>query len=292
MKKIVFISRFIISTLILIGIAYYIIFGMKIYFHLLGVQESDRQELFVGRGTEDIPYLIQTAEDLRLLSYLVNNGEDFYGTFFKQTANLDLDEENFIPIGEFNSGHYFWGTYDGNGKTIRHLNISGEGKNSALFGQLGGTVMNLGIESGLIKGNCIGSIASHAAGKDARIINCYNKATLEATGRAGGVADNFGSGIIINCWNEGNISAPVYGEICSYTAGMIYSCYSAEGEAVNDYFTGTRKLFDFPGGEVLPVGILMNQGREFSANFLQMEEGKLSSWKEDQAGFQGEQVLE
>lgn len=85
-------------------------------------------------------------------------------------------------------------------------------------------VCNLGIESGTIKGECIGAITSHSVGENAKIINCYNNANLEGN-RCGGIADNFGDNDIICCWNTGQIKGNVVGDIVSYSAGELLSCY-------------------------------------------------------------------
>lgn len=202
-------------------------------------------DYFQGSGTEEAPYLITSTEELEKLGELVNTGKEFRGIYFKQIMDLDLGSDTFIPIGQFHSNQYFYGIYDGAGHTIRNLNIEGhkmEHSNVALFGQLGGTVKNLGIESGLIQGFCIGSIASHSVGNEAKIINCYNKATLKASGRAGGIADNFSRGQIINCWNEGSLEAPETGGISSYNASTIYNSYCVQENMVNPYFKGTITL--------------------------------------------------
>lgn len=202
-------------------------------------------DYFQGSGTEEAPYLITSTEELEKLGELVNTGKEFRGIYFEQIVDLDLGSDTFIPIGQFHSNQYFYGIYDGAGHTIRNLNIEGhkmEHSNVALFGQLGGTVKNLGIESGLIQGFCIGSIASHSVGNEAKIINCYNKATLKASGRAGGIVDNFSRGQIINCWNEGAMEAPETGGISSYNASMIYNSYCVQENMVNPYFKGTITL--------------------------------------------------
>ncbi len=74
--------------------------------------------------------------------------------------------------------------------------------------------MNFGFESGSISGACVGSITSHAVGTGSRIINCYNKATVTGSGRAGGIADNY-DGIIWNCVNMGETVSDISAGITS-----------------------------------------------------------------------------
>ena len=187
------------------------------------------QELypFSGSGTESDPFLISSPSDLCTLSELVNNGASFTGQFFLQTQSLDMQGISFIPIGLYGESSYFCGTYDGNGHYLSNLNITYGGNNS-LFGMLGGTVMNLGIESGQITGACVGSFASHSSSSSALIINCYNKATVNGA-RAGGIADNF-NGTILNCWTDCDLNASESGRIgaiYSYSTLFQKNCYTS-----------------------------------------------------------------
>ena len=77
---------------------------------------------FSGSGTEEDPYIIASAENLAYLSKQVYDGNASYiNQYFKQTANIDLRQYNWQPIGvetdRANTGayHYFGGSYDGNG---------------------------------------------------------------------------------------------------------------------------------------------------------------------------------
>ncbi len=177
---------------------------------------------FAGEGTKAAPYVVSSAEDLTALAELVNSGEHFEDTFFLQKADIDLAGIEWTPIGEFETENHFDGRYDGDGHCIENMTIT-QGGNCALFGQLGGTVMNLGIESGEINGACVGSISSHAGTINARIINCYNKASIQGF-RAGGIADNF-NGKIVGCWNAGALSGDQTGQIVSYGATYVGYCY-------------------------------------------------------------------
>lgn len=186
-----------------------------------------------GQGTRKDPYRISNVEELCAFRDIVNSGYLFTGEWVCQTEDLDLKEiENWEPIGLFDSGNYFDGVYDGSGHVIHNLQIYSDG-NVGFFGQLGGTVMNLGIESGNIRGACVGAIASHGDGSaNIAILNCYNRSTVIGAVRAGGIADNFMNGNIVNCVNYGEIKADekienyndvTLAEIASY-AGNITHC--------------------------------------------------------------------
>ena len=222
----------------------------------------------VGKGTIDNPYLIKSVKDLEWLSLQVNDGVGFENIFFQQENDLDFSNYgNWMPIGACDSGYSFRGVYDGQGHSIRNITIDGNkmpGSNGlpgnkalradvGLFGKLAGKVCNLRIESGTITGNNIGSIASSGT-EDAVIVNCYNQASLTATGRCGGIADDLGNGKIFACANAGELICDTnegIGGISSYSAGIIYGCYSTQ-DPVPEQFTGqiyrTKQMQDiYPG---------------------------------------------
>ena len=102
-----------------------------------------------GKGTEEEPYLIQSAEDLQAFSNYVNRGMSFADQYVEQTADIDMDGKKFTPIGAFSGESYFYGTYNGKGHIIRNLSIQGKAtEDVGLFGRLEGAVYNLGLEAG------------------------------------------------------------------------------------------------------------------------------------------------
>ena len=205
---------------------------------------------FKGNGTYEDPYLIETAEDLIKLSDSVNSGNYFYNTYFRQTSDIDLSScPNFTPIGTMDSGYMFEGIYDGAGHRIYNLYISAnqlESKFVGLFGKLGGVVMNLGIESGRIYGDYVGSIASTDGTTDAMIINCYNKAYLYAIQRCGGIADNFSAGRILGCANYGRLQGNVTCQIVSYNCSIISGCcnYQESDDYIVPFDTFRGYMYD------------------------------------------------
>lgn len=79
-----------------------------------------------GSGTETDPYQISTAEGLKRFRDIVNgsNGQtQNRGAYAVLTANIDLNNEPWTPIGPSESGSYT-GTFDGKGHTIKNLNVS------------------------------------------------------------------------------------------------------------------------------------------------------------------------
>ncbi len=198
-------------------------------------------------GDRSNPCRIRNRKDLENFRDKVNKGKSFKGRYFLQTKDIDLQNVEWLPIGIFGSKKYFEGTYDGDGHVIKNLNISSKyphkPANVGLFGVLNGTVKNLGIESGTIVGDCVGSIASHSGGGTPVIMNCYNKAHL-AGKRVGGIVDNFLGGTIINCINEGKIEASIQGgNIISYNAANIIAVHSEKTDFPKT-FNGTYIEFN------------------------------------------------
>ena len=156
-----------------------------------------------GSGTQDDPWLISTADDLKALADFINNGSaneydadscgnekfygcyNFHGYYFKQTADIDLQGASWDPIGYSDNYSYcFSGNYDGGNHTIRNAVSTGKrdddgASNAGIFGcVLFGSIRNLHIEnvqfsatsSGNFAYSCVGGLASIAFASE--ITNC------------------------------------------------------------------------------------------------------------------------
>ncbi len=213
--------------------------------------------LFGGGGTKYNPYLISSYEDIATLRDEVDDGNDFGGIYFLQTEDISFpDGINWNPIGDLEHG--FAGIYDGNGHILS--NIYCDDPHAGFFSLLVGEVRNLGIEDGCFSGDYIGSITSHG-GETGRIINCYNKADVNATGRAGGIADNY-PGLIMFCWNFGNVTATNEGAVAagitSYGEADVRYCYAVGADKLVSEMTFA--------GEIIGSSLL---GHEEVSGFMQ-----------------------
>ena len=93
--------------------------------------------LWYGAGTASNPYSIRSEEELRELATQVNSGKTYSGSYFRLDADIALTSD-WIPIG--NETRLFQGNFDGNGKTISGMKITGD--YAGLFGHVGaGTVI-------------------------------------------------------------------------------------------------------------------------------------------------------
>lgn len=125
-----------------------------------------------GSGTKNDPYLISNDKELAKLARDVNNGntsQAFLGKYFKLTADIDLKNGIWMPIGKYynygngnGNNRLFFGKFDGNGHVIKNMHIQWEGTDRwsawGLFSTLQGasstnltTVTNLIIENAVVE---------------------------------------------------------------------------------------------------------------------------------------------
>lgn len=204
-----------------------------------------------GSGTESAPYEIATAEQLALLAKNVYNGtgthtRDSYiyeGVYFKQTANIDLSQYKWVPIGVYYNLDYvitdynFAGVYDGGGYTIsgiKMLELSGEPYNRrGLFGRVNGENSSIGVEiknivltdSTITGGDYVGALIGYA-GLNVSISNCTVDATVSGTGQmVGGLVGSFDGLYITDCKSSGFVKGVDYiGGIAGTVSCQISNC--------------------------------------------------------------------
>ena len=203
-----------------------------------------------GLGTAAYPYQISTADQLKLFRDIVNGAggqTQNRGAYAVLTADIDLNNEPWTPIGNYTGGNqiYYEGTFDGGGHTISGLNVTGEFVYAGLFGTVkDGTIKSLTVAGKVSPSNsqCIvGGIVGYAS--NAVIKNCSNHCSV--TGRTtsiiGGIAGFNSSGAIIDCYNVGTISGINYAEaiggIVGSNSGTISNCYNV-GTVSNDTSVG------------------------------------------------------
>ncbi|MBR4285724.1 MAG: hypothetical protein IKT36_06570, partial [Methanocorpusculum sp.] len=178
---------------------------------------------YSGSGTADNPYEISSVADLKQLASDVNADTDaktYENTYFKLTADLDLNNEEWTPIGNGrrsdsqHTGKSFSGTFDGAGHTISNLKItSGDSSNAVgLFGVLnGGTVKNLVLSNVQITlsscknaGAAIGLMVNGATAENIYV----SSGSVSAADGAGGIVGRMTiSGTIKDCINSATVSA-------------------------------------------------------------------------------------
>lgn len=140
-----------------------------------------------GSGTEGDPYLISNGAQLAKLAQDVNGGNDYFGKYFKLTADIVLNntdgwenwDENaeglnkWTPIG--NNTNPFSGIFDGDWHAVRGIYINTSDDYQGLFGYVKVTVRNVGVTDGYIKG---GREIGGVCGVNYNTIEyCYNTAS-------------------------------------------------------------------------------------------------------------------
>ena len=170
---------------------------------------------WTGSGTAEDPYVIDTAQELADLAWMINNGKTEYKTAnYQLGGNIDLSGGTWTPIGGDGWNRTFAGTFDGGSFTVSGLNtvkvVNGM-KYVALFGQTdGATVKNLTVSGTFITdGAYAAGICAYA--KNTAFISCTSQVNITGTGAVtyyfGGIA-GYGDGTMTftSCTNSGNLS--------------------------------------------------------------------------------------
>ena len=80
-------------------------------------------------GWEQV-YVIDTADEFKVFANLVNSGTTFEGVDVVLTADIDLNNQEWTPIGSAAAAHGFMGNFDGKGHKISNLSIKNIAKDS------------------------------------------------------------------------------------------------------------------------------------------------------------------
>lgn len=185
-----------------------------------------------GKGTEDEPYQIGTAQEMAWLAYAVNNQMESEGYCAVLTADIDLGYCQWPVIGVLSSNgqRAYTGTFDGQGHTVSGLYITSLGGRQKLG--LFGVAQDAVIENLTVRGNIdltgvrsydtttgyiIGGLLGSGEGGGVTIRSCVSqvdisvsfvndqKAQNSAVGGLVGRLSGSGSHEITNCRNEGRI---------------------------------------------------------------------------------------
>ena len=177
----------------------------------------------------DAPYQISTDRELVYLAQLVNDGTNFSGKTIKLTADIDLNNQAWTPIGNENGVDaelVFSGTFDGDGYTVSGLNVP-DTYFPGLFGQIStnAKVQNLIVKGSVTGGGVAFDIWGEAAGvaayNDGYIQNCgfYGTVTGSSDGSVSvyGLTGGVGGGTVKNCWYFKEVGSGA-DDVCGGTA--------------------------------------------------------------------------
>lgn len=161
-----------------------------------------------GSGTESDPYLISNGGELAYLAQKVNESNStsnpYRGAWYRLTADIDLGNQEWTPIGwNASAPYYFCGTFIGGGHTISHLKISGNVNYAGLFGSLANaSICNLTLRDSSIvsSGYHVGAFVGNTGASPETLCNLHVvDTTVEGKYAVGGIVGyaSAGSGYTI-----------------------------------------------------------------------------------------------
>ena len=193
---------------------------------------------FAGRGTEEDPYQIYTAQELANV-----NGSGYY----KLMNDIDLTEwitanspsQGWIPLGR--NGNVMSNLL-GNNHTISGLWCNTEDDFTALIAVAEGiTIKDLTVETSTDKNITGGNYTAVIIGKasDCTMINCHVTGSIVGGDYLGGLAGSVTSGSFENCSSEITIQGKNYiGGIMGYSSGSINNCFTNNTITGENYIGG------------------------------------------------------
>lgn len=229
-----------------------------------------------GDGTQDDPFQIETAAQLAHFAKTVNEGEAYLYKYIVLTADIDLANKEWTPIG--NHSNPFKGNFNGDNHTVTGMQISGELDRVGLFGEctkhnVNSAIKNITVKDSVICGiNFVGAIVGYAEeiniencrsigntinGKTdvggicgkiggysvGKVSQCYNSSKVTGRGRVGGIAGM--GGIAENCLNTGEIM--IINKAYQSAGGGIFSIF--DDTTASASITACVNLGKVSGGE-------------------------------------------
>lgn len=256
-----------------------------------------------GQGTESDPYLIQSAQDLARLSYMVYSGSGpkrtanntnyiYENVYFKQTVDIDLSTYYWQPIGiiynraAILARNYFSGLYDGDfhivtgiftpaGSTNIYSNQGLFGVVSAYSSNAHAMIKNLGIEDSYIRGyECIGGIVGNLS-NSASVQQSYSLAMVTGEGKYVGGITGLLVGTVKNSYSRGAVSGTG-----NYVGGIFG--YSTQYATINNcYNTGSLSGVKYVGGV---AGDPSTEGKTYNC----LNTGKVTATDSNVGGVSGD----
>ena len=181
-----------------------------------------------GSGTEADPYQIATGAQLAYLAQQVNGGTTYSGVYFLLTADINLNNHAWTPIGDYSHSYRkLCGSFDGGGHTISNLNINSTSDYQGLFGRCeNGTLKNLSVSGTVTGGQYTGGIVGHL--QPGTIKFCSSSVTVSGSSYVGGIVGKQVDGYIEYCANTGEVSGShIIGGIAGEQHGVsIKQCWN------------------------------------------------------------------
>ena len=231
-----------------------------------------------GSGTETDPYQISTADDLKIFASLVNSGTDYTDTYFKQTANINLNEgvtftfdadTGLVEVAKQGETAYWLGTgtkgNDSGANTTFDTTASVAGivytNQTGTTGSASFELNNwtpIGTDSSVAftgsfdgGGKTVSGIYINGASANQGLFGCISgsSATVKNVGvvnsyikgadYVGGVMGLNQGGTVQYCYNAGTVTGGgVVGGVVGLSTGTVQYCYNAGSVTGSNKFVG------------------------------------------------------
>ena len=199
-----------------------------------------------GDGKTGNPYIITKAEELAWFRNQVNSGNSFICAKISDDVEVidmstvchaenksqNLEKLSWEPIGKNSYGYQYWGTFDGNGKTITNLYINASQNNVGLFGITSeGTIKNLTFEyanvtnTGAFTGILVGYATGYANTSNLQNIKISNTCQIKGGKETGGIAGDLSYANAYNCVNYATVQG-------NYRVGGLFGYYSNKKSSI------------------------------------------------------------
>ncbi len=224
----------------------------------LDVWEGTVADSFAGgSGTRVKPYQIANAPQLAYLAYLVNTGTEYSDKYYELTADIDLSESVWIPIGKGTNvtdaptaDKAFCGVLEGNGYTIKNVTVSMTDKSGyGLFGSIYNAVItnlkldniNISITAPKSTNVYAGGVAGISYGSEISFVRTSGgiKVTGAGSGNvyAGGITGGNYEGLISVAYSTADVNANSTGSGERCLSGGIVG-YNSGSEITDCYYSG------------------------------------------------------
>ncbi|PWJ44594.1 InlB B-repeat-containing protein [Sediminitomix flava] len=205
-------------------------------------QFKEDYEFVDGDGSYSNPYQIETLAQLEFLS----NVRSLWDRNFVLISDIDASEtsnwnegKGFSPIGDNN--HSFYGRFDGNSHIISNLYINRDQDFVGLFGNVYGTIKQLGLKDASIKGaNQVGGLAGDL---DGTIESCFVSGNIEGNVNIGGLSGYVYRGNLLNSFSLAEVSG-------IQNVGGVIGSLEDESEANTLYASGNVSGQSNTGGAI------------------------------------------
>lgn len=234
-----------------------------------------------GEGTQDNPFQIETAAELAYFAKTVNEGEAYLYKYIVLTADIDLANKEWTPIG--NHSNPFKGNFNGDNHTVTGMQISGELDRVGLFGEctrynVYSAIKNITVKDSVINGksgvgaivgsaveinieNCrsiankikgerrVGGICGYFCGYShgGKVSQCYNSSKVTGRKSAGGIAGMGDRCSAENCLNTGEITVTTTGT--QSACGGIFGTFNDTNTTLPATITACVNLGKVSGGK-------------------------------------------